>query len=358
LLFATEFGAVSPFLLLPTYPFLPSQNHFTIEIANSNETFDFLLHPTNNTHADATYRKIANMVKNMEVNQGDDIAGYVHSVGKNVTEFKVGDRVAAFHEMISPGGSYAEYAVSWAYTTFHIPSSTTFEEAASIPLAAMTAALGMYQRLVLPEPWRPATKSIPLVIWGASAAVGSYALQLAQKSNIHPVICIAGRAQDHVKQFLDPSKGDVCLDYREGDDVVVQKIKDALKGEKLFYAFDSVSEKGSYQAICRVLEPNGKIALVLPGLKYPEIPPSVEKLITSVGNVHKVGTDKDFGFIFFRYLGRGLKEGWFKGHPTETVPGGLGGIEKALHNLKDGNASAVKYVFKIEDSEGVVKSSL
>jgi NADPH2:quinone reductase len=298
------------------------------------------------------------MVKNLTVNQGDDIAGYVHAVGKNVTEFKPGDRVAAFHEMISPHGSYAEYALSWAYTTFHIPSTTTFEEAATIPLAAMTAALGMYQRLELPEPWRPAKESTPLVIWGASAAVGSFALQLAQKSGIHPVICVAGRAQEHVKQLIDPSKGDVVLDYREGDDVVVQKIKSALKGQKLFYAFDSVSEMGSYQAICQVLEPNGKIALVLPGLKYPEIPPTVEKLITSVGNVHKVDTDKDFAFIFFRYLAKGMKEGWFKAHPQQVVAGGLGGVQKALTDLKDGKASAVKYVFRIEDTEGVAKSSL
>jgi len=61
------------------------------------------------------------------VNQGDDISGIVHAVGANVSEFKPGDRVAAFHEMMKPGGSYAEYAVSWASTTFRLPERTTFE---------------------------------------------------------------------------------------------------------------------------------------------------------------------------------------------------------------------------------------
>lgn len=60
-------------------------------------------------------------------NSGDDIAGVVHSVGSNVVEFKPGDRVAAFHEISAPGGSYAEYAVSWDHTTFHLPKKTTFE---------------------------------------------------------------------------------------------------------------------------------------------------------------------------------------------------------------------------------------
>ena len=66
-------------------------------------------------------------VMKQEFNQGDDIAGVVHAVGSDVVEFKPGDRVAAFHQMRTPGGSYAEYAVSWSHTTFHIPKQTTFE---------------------------------------------------------------------------------------------------------------------------------------------------------------------------------------------------------------------------------------
>ena len=64
---------------------------------------------------------------NKSVNQGDDIAGIVHAVGENVTEFKPGDRIAAFHQMMSPGGSYAEYGLSWEHCTFHIPKQTSFE---------------------------------------------------------------------------------------------------------------------------------------------------------------------------------------------------------------------------------------
>ena len=61
-------------------------------------------------------------------NSGDDIAGIIEVAGENVTEFKKGDRVAAFHEMMAPHGSFAEYAISWAYSTFHLPKKTSFEE--------------------------------------------------------------------------------------------------------------------------------------------------------------------------------------------------------------------------------------
>jgi hypothetical protein len=60
-------------------------------------------------------------------NSGDDISGIVHEVGENVDEFRVGDRVAAFHEMLAPGGSFAEYAVAWKHTTFFLPKGTSFE---------------------------------------------------------------------------------------------------------------------------------------------------------------------------------------------------------------------------------------
>lgn len=217
----------------------------------------------------------------------------------------------------------------------------------------MTAAVGLFgdDTLRLPQPWSPATESIPLVVYGASSAVGSYVIQLALRANIHPLICIAGRAQNHVEAMIDRSKGDTIIDYRSGNEAVSDGIRDALKGQKLEYAYDAVSEKGSYQNICKVLEPRGKITLVLPGLQYPEIPETVQKTITKVGDVH--GNKTDLGFVFSRYITRGLEEGWFKPQPQEVIPGGLSGIQEGLGKLKDGTASAVKYVFKIADTPGL-----
>lgn len=61
------------------------------------------------------------------LNQGDDIAGYVESVGEGVVGFKKGDKVGAFHEMMAPYGSYGEYAIAWEHTTFHLTAKTSFE---------------------------------------------------------------------------------------------------------------------------------------------------------------------------------------------------------------------------------------
>ncbi|KAI1771247.1 GroES-like protein [Hypoxylon cercidicola] len=294
--------------------------------------------------------KVPNWRK-VTANQGDDIAGIVEEVGDNVTEFKPGDRVAAFHEIMSPHGSYAEYAIAWQHTTFHLPQKTTFEEGAAIPLAAMTSAVGLYARLGLPQPWTPATEPIPLVIYGAASAVGAYAVQLARQSNIHPLICVAGKSQAHVEKLIDRSKGDVIIDYRDGDDAVVEALKKAAGESKLLYALDAVSENNSYVNLSKVLAEGSKITLVLPPSEEHKFPSHISQSITLVGSVHS--EEKDFGFVYFRYIARGLQEGWFKSQPQVIVPGGLKGIQTGLENLKAGKANAIKYVFRIEETEGI-----
>ncbi|KAK6365726.1 hypothetical protein LTS17_011113 [Exophiala oligosperma] len=294
-------------------------------------------------------------------NQGDDIAGVVEAVGSAVTQFRPGDRVAGFHQMQTPGGSYAEYAISPEHTTFHIPASVSFEEAAAIPLAAMTAAVGLFLRLGLPEPWVASAHPdcLPkggIVVYGAAGAVGAYAVQLARRAGIHPIIAVAGRGIPFVQGLLDSSKGDVVVDYRKGNEAVVEGLRGAVPaGKQLEFAFDAVSEaaKSSAENICKVLAPNGHITTVLPMKDDPSIPASVDMSLTLVGTVFN--QDKDFGYAWFRLFEQGLKDGWLKAHPYEVMPGGLNGIQQALSNLKEGKASATKYVFRIAETERLSK---
>ena len=180
-----------------------------------------------------------------------------------------------------------------------------------------------------------------------------------------------------MEEIIDKSKGDIVLDYREGNEQLVQNLKTAVQksGGKVEYAFDTVSDHGSCENIGKVLDQKtGSITLVMPGKdgkNYKDIPETVERSLTTVGASH-IGTDSDpwqkktgmqtgnqeFAMAFFRYFARGLQKGFFKGHPYKVVPGGLAGIQEALQNLKDGKASAVKYVFRLEDTEGVSRHDM
>lgn len=304
--------------------------------------------------------------KNFPHNSGDDLAGIVYSVGKNVYEFRPGDRVAALHMPGEENGSFAEYSVAPDWTTFHIPHHVSFEEAATIPVAALTAAQALYVHMRLPTPYNTRLltedrgKKVPILIYGVTSAVGAFAAKFARLSGLGPIIGVAGRAGDFAKTLAD-----YVVDYRDGEDAIVVTIEGILAnaglGSKVSYIFDAISEKGSFETNIRLVDTDcGTVNTVLPPVLFAKdkehfkYPPGVKVTHTVLPLVHSV--HKDFGYLWSRYLGQLLETGKLTTHPYEVVPGGLGGVLTGLQNLRDGKASAVKYVYRINDTkEDLVK---
>ncbi|KAK9374271.1 chaperonin 10-like protein [Lipomyces chichibuensis] len=299
-------------------------------------------------------------------NSGDDIAGTIVAVGKFVLEFRPNDRVAAL--MGSRHGSFAEYAIAYAYTTFHIPDSVTFEEAATIPLTSLTAAYGLWDILGLPTPWRPATDDIPLLIYGASTSVGTYAIKLAKLAGIRPIIGVAGSGAHTALE----AGADFVVDYRNNLDIAGSIRAHLTEGQRLLYAWDTVSEGGSYQHAIKACEPGlglhrsikavepvleSKLCLILPEGqgKFDDIDKTKTKFgIARVASAH--GEDaarRDFAYIFYRQITKWLQEGKFAAHPFDVVEGGLAGVAKGLNELKDGKVSGSKNIFRIRDTPGL-----
>lgn len=225
----------------------------------------------------------------------------------------------------------------------------------------MTAALGLYQRLQLPLPWRPAKTRLPLIIYGGATAVGAFAIKLAKLSNIHPIIAVAGRGIPTVERLLDPTKDDVVIDYRNGDDHVVRELSKAAAGGCM-HAFDTVSEKSSTTNIGKVLAPGGVIATTqtddMTGSKSD--PNGATVIWTSIPSVHgekqELQGDREFGAVFFHYIGLALADDLLRGHPYQVVPGGLDGLENALKILESNQLSATKLVLRINETSGVSSS--
>lgn len=225
----------------------------------------------------------------------------------------------------------------------------------------MTAALALYQRLGLPLPWKPATAPEPLIVYGGATAVGAFAIRLAQLSNIHPVITVAGNGIPFVETIVSREKGDTVIDYRMGDDAVRRMLLEAAaQGQPIRYAVDAVSEKGSFANIAAALQKgSARTTTVLP-VERDQIPDGVENVQTMVGTVHHQPAepgaplgDADFGAALFALFSRGLAKGWFRGHPHEVVPGGLNGIAAALRDLEAGRVHAKKLVVRIADTQEV-----
>lgn len=226
-------------------------------------------------------------------------------------------------------------------------------EAATIPLAALTAAVAVFRNLQLPTPWNPATEPTPFVVYGGSTSVGSFAIQLARNSNIHPIISVAGSGKDHVKSLLDTSKGDAVFDYRDGADNVVNQIRDHLKSggyPEPRHGLDPGIGEPCKKVLTEIVAKDGYIDLVL-GVPDWDTAPAT-KTSTMVGIVHSDAGD-DLGLVTCRWFTKALQAGTFKGHPFEVRAGGLEAVEQALKDLKDGKNSARKYVFRIAETPGL-----
>lgn len=76
-------------------------------------------------------------------------------------------------------GAFAEYVVAKGGTQMKIPSTMTFEEAATLGAGIVTVGQSLYQSLALPLPKSPATDAFVL-IYGGSTATGSLAIQFAK----------------------------------------------------------------------------------------------------------------------------------------------------------------------------------
>ena len=103
---------------------------------------------------------------------GVDIAGQVEAVGSSVIQFKPGDEIYA--NLLDHGyGGFAEYASVPVDVCSLKPANLSFEEAAAVPMAAVTALQGLHHHGTI----RPEQK---VLINGASGGIGTFAVQIAK----------------------------------------------------------------------------------------------------------------------------------------------------------------------------------
>jgi NADPH:quinone reductase-like Zn-dependent oxidoreductase len=104
---------------------------------------------------------------------GADVAGRVELVGSNVKQFKPGDEVFGYLPSATGRGTFAEYVCVNENAITLKPANLTFEQAAAVPVAAMTALQGLRNNGNI----QPGQK---VLINGASGGVGTFAVQIAK----------------------------------------------------------------------------------------------------------------------------------------------------------------------------------
>ncbi len=136
---------------------------------------------------------------------GADVAGRVESVGKSVTQFKPGDEV--FGDLSACGlGGFAEFVCADENALVLKPVNTTFEEAAAVPLAAISALQGLRDSGQI----QPRQK---VLINGASGGVGTFSVQIAKAFGADVTgVCSTGKMD-----MVESIGADHVIDYSKID---------------------------------------------------------------------------------------------------------------------------------------------
>ena len=135
---------------------------------------------------------------------GCDIAGRVEAVGRNVTQFQVGDEV--FGVTGFEGNGFAEYVCTPEERLALKPANLSFEDAAAVPIAAVTALQGL-------RDWGRIQPGHKVLIEGASGGVGTFAVQIAKELGAEVTAVCSTRNVDIARSI----GADHVIDYTNVD---------------------------------------------------------------------------------------------------------------------------------------------
>jgi NADPH2:quinone reductase len=179
-----------------------------------------------------------------------DVAGLVSAVGEGVTEFKVGDEVfGCAGGFKGTGGALAEFMLADADLLAHKPKNLTMEEAAALPLVAITAWEALFNRAHL-------VPGQDILIHAATGGVGHIAIQLAkwQGATVYTTASSQEKLEigtrlgaDVTINYREESVHDYVLKYTDGKGFDV--VFDTVGGENLDRSFEAAAVHGTVAAI-------------------------------------------------------------------------------------------------------------
>jgi len=176
--------------------------------------------------------RIAFGLRKPKIRPGRDVAGQVEAVGRKVTQFKPGDEVFG-----AGSGALAEYACARESGLVTKPNNGTFAQAASVPVAGLTALHGVRDK----GKSRPGQK---VLINGAGGGVGTFAVQIAKSFGADVTgVCSTGK-MDMVRSI----GADRVIDYTQ---------EDFTQGTQRYDLIFDLAATHSLPAYRRVLNPNG-----------------------------------------------------------------------------------------------------
>ena len=179
-------------------------------------------------------RLIPGLRKPKDARLGVDLAGQVEAVGRNVTQFKPGDYVFG-----ACRGAFAEYVCATENKLALKPANSSFEEAAAVPVAAITALQGLRDKGRIQQGQK-------VLVDGASGGVGTFAVQIAKSFGAEVTAVCSTKKVDTARSI----GADHVIDYTREDFTKSGQRYDLILGANVHHSiFDymrALSQNGIY----------------------------------------------------------------------------------------------------------------
>lgn len=171
-----------------------------------------------------------------------EFSGSVAAVGEEITGFNTGQEVYGMNDWFSDG-ALAEYCLTEPAWVARKPSGLTHTEAASVPIGALTAWQGLFDRADLQAGER-------VLVHGGAGAVGIFAVQLAKVRGAHVIATASARNLDFVSQL----GAEMVIDYR------AVHFEESVP--KVDVVFDTVGGE-TFERSWNVLKPGGRMITIV-----------------------------------------------------------------------------------------------
>ncbi|RXW13581.1 hypothetical protein EST38_g12274 [Candolleomyces aberdarensis] len=305
------------------------------------------------TPADAKLRKFGLIYGDYPGILGFDITGEVVELGEGADRFKVGDRVFYGGNFVNEYCGFQEYALADQNTTMLIPSTLSYDEAATLPVALWTAYLGLYNiipyglalKSILDDGGMGAYEGKAIFISGGPSSVGQTAIQFAKLSGFTYIITTASAKHTEYLKSLGAT-------HIVDRDIPVAEIPAALKNIvgslEIESAYDAIGDADTSlaQAMAAIV-PGGRVLTTNPMVVFePQDGKALSRVNATATIQHNVEPLRKLAVRIPSLL----EAKSIQPARIEVLPGGFSAIPEGLDRIFNGQVSGVKLVIHPEDT--------
>lgn len=273
---------------------------------------------------------------------GRECSGVIEAVGTAVKSLHIGQRVwTSTYYRDRRAGCFQDFVVAPEHTVLALPESTSFEEAACLGVAGLTAAMTLWKWFDLPMIPSICTDSKRFaLIWGGSTTTGQFAVQIAAEAGLK-VITVA--SQRMKQRLINLGAHHVVIRDGRSLEEIASEVRQ-IGGDDIVYGIDLVGPRSATHGLgCLSHERAAKFAPLAVPAPPIDAPKNVEIVNVEMKRFVLDATSRKYGLRLTELVAQARVR-----VPERLIlDGGLAAVEDGLRRVRDGDTGGKKLVVSI-----------